>query len=106
MHVLIPVLIAVGVLVIGVWTMRSVAEVTPPAELCMDDEIQEQIRTIMLAAIDQGLKEHTVHVFQNWLKDPSDQPKRAVAGLRVGVSAYLRSRAAMDKWDPPRCPEK
>ena len=97
-------LIVISALLIGIgsWAMQSVAQ-EKPAEICMGDEIQEEVRAIMLAALDQGLKQHFVHVFDNWLKDPADQPKRAAAGWRIGTSAYLRARAAVDRWDPPRC---
>jgi hypothetical protein len=98
-------LIMISALLIGIgsWAMQSVAQ-EKPTELCMGDEIQEEVRAIALKAIDEALKQHIVHIFDTWMKDPSDQPKRAVTGFRIGVGAYLRSRTAIDKWDPPLCP--
>ena len=70
---------------------------------CMDAEAREQVRGLMLAGIDEALRRHTRRVFDVWMKDPADQPKRAVAGLNTAVSAYVRSRASAQRWSPPAC---
>jgi hypothetical protein len=70
---------------------------------CMDTEMREQVRGLMLAGIDEALRRHTRRVFDVWMKDPADQPKRAVAGLNTAVSAYVRSRASAQRWSPPAC---
>jgi hypothetical protein len=71
---------------------------------CMGAEMREQVRALMLAGIDEALRRHTRRVFDVWMKDPADQPRRAVAGLNTAVSAYVRSRAAAQRWSPPTCP--
>jgi 2-phospho-L-lactate guanylyltransferase (CobY/MobA/RfbA family) len=70
---------------------------------CIDAEMREQVRGLMLAGIDEALRRHTRRVFDVWMKDPADQPKRAVAGLNTAVSAYVRSRASAQRWNPPAC---
>lgn len=70
---------------------------------CMGAEMREQVRGLMLAGIDEALRRHTRRVFDVWMKDPADQPKRAVAGLNTAVSAYVRSRASAQRWNPPSC---
>lgn len=70
---------------------------------CFDDDTREQIRALLLSAIDDGLKNHTVKLFDNWLKDPTNQPERAIAGVKPAIRAYVRARAAARNWDPPNC---
>jgi hypothetical protein len=52
------------------------------------------------------LKQHTVGVFDSWLRDPSEQPARAIRGLRAGISAYARARTAALNWSIPLCTPK
>jgi hypothetical protein len=42
-------------------------------------------------------------VFEIWMKDTADQPRRAKVGMHEGIDAYVRSRADALKWNPPRC---
>jgi len=72
-------------------------------ELCMNAEMREKVRDIMLVALDEALKTHIENVFIVWLRDDAGQPGRARTGVKQGVSAYIRSRASMQKWDPPEC---
>ena len=74
-----------------------------PAEPCMDAESRERVRNLVVESIDAGLKNHVVKVFDIWMKDPSDQPRRAIVGMHEGISAYVRSRANALKWAPPLC---
>jgi hypothetical protein len=73
--------------------------------ICMDPATRERAREIIIDGIEQGLKQHTVHVYDVWLKDPSDQPKRARQGMNIGVNAYNRARNAALVWMPPTCQE-
>ena len=70
---------------------------------CMDAEMREQVRGLMLAGFDQAMREHAVKMFNIWQKDPVNQPKRARAGMRSAVIAYVGSRAAAQQWNPPAC---
>jgi hypothetical protein len=71
---------------------------------CMDTETREEARALMLAGIDQALREHAVKMFNVWMKDPANQPKRANAGMRSALVAYAGARAAAQRFNPPACP--
>jgi hypothetical protein len=71
---------------------------------CIDGEMREQVRVLMLAGFDQAMKEHAVKMFNIWMKDPANQPKRAIAGMKSAIIAYAGSRAAAQRWNPPACP--
>jgi hypothetical protein len=77
-----------------------------PADIgpCMDEVVREQIRTVMLEALDDALKEHIKHVFEIWLRDERGQPERARTGVRQGIRAYLGARKGALDWAPPACP--
>jgi uncharacterized MAPEG superfamily protein len=71
--------------------------------VCMDVEARERVRALVLEGIDQGLKMHAQHMFEVWMKDPTKQPARALAGMRTGIIAYNGARAAAQRWRPPLC---
>jgi hypothetical protein len=93
-----------GILLVGLILFAALpsqgAEQPAP---CIDPEMREQVRGLMLAGIDEALRRHTRRMFDVWMKDPADQPRRAVAGLNTAVSAYVRSRASAQRWSPPAC---
>jgi hypothetical protein len=89
----------VGLILFAAFPSKGAEQPAP----CMDAEMREQVRGLMLAGIDEALRRHTRRVFGIWMKDPADQPKRAVAGLNTAVSAYVRSRASAQRWSPPIC---
>jgi hypothetical protein len=76
-----------------------------PVELgpCMDEQTREQIRNMMLDALDSSLKSHIEHVFEVWLRDERGQPDRARTGVRQGIKAYLGARKGALEWTPPLC---
>jgi hypothetical protein len=75
----------------------------PAPAPCVDDRMREEIRTLTLEAVDTGLKEHVAHLFEVWVRDPAEQPKRATVGMQNGISAYLRARQNALLWNPPSC---
>ena len=77
----------------------------PGIERCVDDEAREKIQRLMTEALDEGLKSHTKKMYDIWVQDETDQPKRAVEGMKSGIRAYIRARAAALRWDPPTCKE-
>ena len=87
--------------------IAAMAAQEPPdtAGECMDDESRERVRGIITDGIDDALKEHVKQVFDMWLRDDTDQPKRAITGMHIGIRAYVRSRAAALRWAPPKCEE-
>lgn len=73
---------------------------------CVDDEQErEKIRTIMLAAIDDALKQHIIRMTDTWMRDETDQPQRAINGATRGIKAFIGSRRQALKWNPPICSE-
>lgn len=77
-----------------------------PDRFCMDPEMREKVREILLEGIEAALKRHVQRVFNTWMKDPSQQPARAKEGMKHGIAAYVGSRQAAQGWDPPRCGEE
>ena len=74
-----------------------------PADVCVSAEDRERVRAIMLGAIDQGLTNQTIHMYEIWLQDNTAQPSRAITGMQNGITAYIRSRAAALRWNPRQC---
>jgi hypothetical protein len=93
----------IGLIVVQL--MMVEAAPTPP-EQCMDDEQRERVRGIILEGIEEALKNQVKHVFEMWMRDSEEQPKRAITGMHIGINAYVRSRASALKWSPPKCEEK
>jgi hypothetical protein len=98
--VLIVGLAVAGVILFVAFPSKGAAAEPAP---CMNPEMREQVRTLMLAGIDEALKRHARRMFDVWMKDPSDQPRRASAGVNTAISAYVRSRASAQRWNPPAC---
>jgi hypothetical protein len=73
---------------------------------CMDATERERVRQLVLDGIDDGLKEQIQHLFETWMKDLTDQPRRAMVGTSNAFNAHVRARAQALAWDPPLCPEK
>jgi hypothetical protein len=84
--------------------MLASAESQPvESPTCMDEVTREQIRTVMVEALDDALKEHIKHVFEVWLRDERGQPARARTGVAQGIKAYLGARKGAMEWAPPVC---
>jgi hypothetical protein len=77
-----------------------------PVDECLDAKTREHVRTIMLSALDRGLRDHTKHLFETWMKDPTDQPARAIAGIKPAINSYIGARNAALNWSPPLCPKE
>lgn len=95
--------IAVAFMVVITLAMVYGQSSSKARHLCMDDEQRERVRNIMADGIDAALKEHAKHLFDIWVKDSADQPGRAITGMHNGVDAYVRARASVLKWSPPKC---
>jgi len=83
------------------WGVLASAESRP--ELCMDDESRERVRKIMLEALDEALKQKIVDLMDVWLRDSTDQPRRAAKGMDNALRAYFQARNAAMKFQPPEC---
>jgi hypothetical protein len=74
------------------------------SELCMDNDTRERVRKLMIEALDNSLREKIESLFAVWLRDATDQPRRAQTGMNSALRAYVGARAAAMKFDPPECP--
>jgi len=95
-------LVVVGLVLVGgssVWPAPKPIEYVT----CMDIETREDLRNAMRAGIDRAMQSHTARMFTNWMKDPTDQPARAVHGMNNAVKAYVGSRKVANEWSPPVC---
>jgi hypothetical protein len=68
-----------------------------------DPELTDKIRRILHEGLDEALKDAVTRTFEVWMKDPTDQPRRAAQGVRNAVSAYIQSRDKLDLWQPQPC---
>jgi hypothetical protein len=92
----------IGIVLAGVILLAAFPSKGQPAA-CMDTEMREQVRVLVLAGIDEALKQHARRMFDVWQQDPAHQPKRAIAGMNTAINAYVGSRAAAQRWSPPVC---
>ena len=90
------------VLLVLIFMVYSRGE-TPLRPVCVTPEERIIIRAGVLAAIEDGLKDHMKILFVGWIKDPTHQPERASAGIQAAVVAYQRARADALRWDPKIC---
>jgi hypothetical protein len=98
------VLVAViGIVLAGVILFAAFPSKGAEPVPCMDTETREHVRGLMLAGIDEALKRHARRMFDGWMKDAANQPKRAATGLNAAISAHAKSRAAAQRWSPPAC---
>lgn len=87
----------------GFFDLASAESQKVELETCMDEKTREQIRGVMLEALDASLKTHIEHVFEVWLRDDRGQPGRARTGVAQGIKAYLGARKNTLDWAPPVC---
>ena len=84
-----------------IWLLE--ARSAPAREECVEEKAREEVRNLALEGIDAGFKNHVELLFEVWVKDPNEQPRRAKVGMQANISAYLRARADALKWNPPSC---
>jgi hypothetical protein len=77
------------------------AETRP--ELCMDSDTRERVRKLMIEALDNSLRQKIESLFAVWLRDATDQPRRAQTGMNSALRAYVGARDAAAKFNPPEC---
>ena len=70
---------------------------------CADEETREKIRGLILTGIDHALIAQVVKLFDVWMREIENPPRRAITGADAAVNAYLRARARALKWNPPLC---
>jgi len=70
---------------------------------CADPDVSARIRTLMLDALDEALKERVQQTFSIWLRDETGQPDRARTGIRQALAAYILAIEGVHRWHPPPC---
>ena len=81
-------------------------QLTPPPDIvavCGDDQLREHVRELMLDGLDEALKDRIHHLFDVWMRDDQGQPGRASRGVHQSISAYIRARDGLEKWDLQPC---
>lgn len=72
-------------------------------EKCVTDEERVHIRDVTVRAVDEAYSEQVRHLFETWMRDATDQPKRAKVGMQNAIGGYIRARRDTLAWLPPRC---
>lgn len=102
----------IGLLIAGVtiiatlivlWLVDDAGAQYRLASVCVTDHDRELVRDRAFSAVDKGFTDHVAHLFEIWVRDPHEQPKRAKVGIQSGISAFLRAREDIQKWEPPKC---
>ena len=90
--------LALGILALDIFVAQS-QSVVP----CF--EVAERDRVIALSdqAIEAAYMEQVKALFAIWVRDPGDQPRRAMTGMSTNLSAYHRARANIRQWTPEIC---
>jgi hypothetical protein len=98
------ILLAAVVLLIILIVMFAVNAGSETPQYCVTGEQQEQqIRGLTFEAIDKAFREQVEHLFEIWMKDEHDQPRRAMVGMQIAISAYIRARKSTAEWKPSFC---
>jgi hypothetical protein len=92
-------------IIVALLLLTTSSHAQPPTD-CIPQNQLERIREIMLDGIDMAFKEHIAHLLSVLIKDPKDQPDRAIAGLRPAIKAYVNGRIAVVNWNPATCEER
>lgn len=95
--------IIANILMLLIISIANAVSPRPEVAKCVTDEAREKIQKLVTDGIDEALKNHTKKMFEVWIQDDTDQPRRAVEGMKSGIRAYIRSRAATLHWEPPVC---
>jgi hypothetical protein len=85
------------------YPMFALASADTQPELCMDADTRERVRKLMIEALDESLKSKIEDLFAVWLRDATDQPRRAQTGMNSALRAYVGARAAAMRFNPPEC---
>ena len=75
-----------------------------PIACVPDEETKEKIRAVMLDAMAEALKNHVIRMHEIWMRDDTNQPKRATNGTRQGIKAFISGHTFAKNWNPPICP--
>jgi hypothetical protein len=95
--------IAIVVTLAVLWALEDREAQSEPGSYCVDEKTRHSIREMALDSFDDAFKKHIGHLFDIWVKDPAEQPKRASRGMQAAIGAYVRARQDALKWEPTIC---
>jgi len=61
----------------------------------MNDD--EHLKVVLRQALDAALQAHVQTLFAVMMKDPTNQPERALAGARKAIAAHQQALAALEE---------
>jgi hypothetical protein len=67
---------------------------------------EERLTQLDRQAIEEAYKKHINTLFEYWVKDPAEQPERAVRGARAARSAFDRAMNAIERREKQLLEEK
>ena len=94
---------ALALLAFGIYRAVTAAQ-SQPAVQCFFATEKDRLIELSHLAIDDAFKHHVEALFDVWVRDPAEQPKRAMSGMAINLSAYHRARANIRQWEPVICP--
>ena len=94
--------ISVALLAFGVYRAVTAAQ-SQVQPICFTQQQRDHILEMSQRAIDDGFKNKVTDLFDVWIRDPTDQPRRAISGMQTNLSAYHRARNSIRIWDPAIC---
>lgn len=104
LRLLIGIAAAVGTLaLLEVFVEQTPAQITIT---CMEAEDRNHVKELTIEGLDQALKNRAAHLFEVWMTDYTDQPKRARVGIQRAIAAYAQARKDASSWNPPPCGDK
>lgn len=98
---LLTVLLVVTVLL---WD-RAAATYQPGVTLaCVNSaEDRERLKGLAIQALDDAFRAQLEHLYEVWMRDSRDQPRRAQTGTSNAIAAWLAARQGVSKFEPPLC---
>lgn len=96
----------IGLVTAGLtWTLVDVMETRAQVQIaaCATAEEEAKIKALVQEGLENALEDRAYHLFNVWMQDGTDQPKRAQVGLSKAISAYLQSNKGAGLWHTSRC---
>jgi hypothetical protein len=89
-----------------IYDLASAESAQAQPQTCFGPEEREYLRALTIKAIDQAYEDQIIRLFEVWMKDSHEQPRRAINGTQIAISAHARARNNAYNWNPPLCAVK
>ena len=89
-------------LAFGIYRAVTAAH-SQPAVQCFFPQERDRVIQLSHDAVDEAFKDQVKALFSVWVRDPAEQPKRAMSGMATNISAYHRARTNIRQWEPVIC---